>query len=110
MGQLRRLAQSLKGQPKQLVFWKSKWLWTSLEMVVQPRPSVLAISLKEAELLSRFLMVKRSSRDKCLYLSIVLSSYILAAQEDDTLKNDRLKSTPSIVRITSIVKRRMGGS
>ena len=35
---------------------------------------------------------------------IVVSSFISAAQEDDTLKNVRLKSTLSFVRITSMVK------
>ena len=108
-GQLRRLAQSLKERPKQPVFWKSIWLRTSLEIVVQSRPRVLPISLKEAEASSRVLIVKRSSKDKCLCLFIVVSSFISAAQEDDTLKNVRLKSTLSFVRITSMAKRRRGG-
>lgn len=80
-----------------------------LEIVVQSRPRVLPISLKEAEASSRVLIVKRSSKDKCLCLFIVVSSFISAAQEDDTLKNVRLKSTLSFVRITSMVKRRRGG-
>ena len=78
-------------------------------MVVQSRPRVLAISLKEAELSSKVLMVKRSSKDKCLFLFMVLSSRIPAAQEDDTLKNVRLKSILSFVRINSIVRGRRGG-
>jgi len=40
---------------------------------------------------------------------MVLSSNKPAAQEDDTLKNVRLKSTPSFVMINSMVRERRGG-
>lgn len=60
-GQLRRLAQSLKGRPKQPVFWKSIWLRTSLEIEVQSRPQ------GPADLLKGSRVIKQGSDSKTFF-------------------------------------------
>lgn len=80
-------------------------------MVVQSRPKDLAMALKEADWSSMTLIVERSSKDKCLFFLMVVSSLVIkpASHEKDTAKYVKVKSTSAFVIVSSTLYSNGGG-
>ena len=80
-------------------------------MVVQSRPKDLAIDLKEADWSSMTLMVERSSKDKCLFFLMIVSSLVIkpASHKKNTAKYVKVKSTSVFVTVSSTLFSNGGG-